>query len=94
MDQARKTLRAVADSLARLPLVLRCVVIGWLCAGTLGALYVMITVPGEYSLEDVVPAMLFGMAEAFVFAGLAGGCVALVAGLLAQVVRGTRRKFQ
>jgi hypothetical protein len=82
----------LVDSLSRLPLILRCVVVGWICTGTLAALVTVANVVGEYSLNSVVQAALFGMVEAFVLAGFVGGFVGLLVGLVAHLTRAAIRR--
>jgi hypothetical protein len=69
------------------PLILRCVVIGAGCGCVIGGVFVTLDVVGNYSVADVVPAMLFGMAEAAVFGGIIGSVVGLIVGLLTYITR-------
>jgi hypothetical protein len=73
------------DSLARLPVIRRCVVIGWVSTGTLAAVITVINVIREYPLDGVVQAALFGIIEAFVLAGFVGGCIGFLVGLVARL---------
>lgn len=94
LDRVRTTARGLAEYLARLPLILRCAAVGWAGAGTLGAIFVVISVPGEYPLGDVPSATMFGVGEAFGLAGLAGGCAGLLVGVLAYLVRAAKRRLR
>lgn len=71
----------------------RCAVAGALCAGTLGATAVVISVPSEYSPGDVLQAMMFGIGEALLLAGAAGAFAGLLIGLLAYLMRAVKRRL-
>lgn len=79
--------RRITDALSGLPLILRFGVAGWLCASTLGTLFVVVNVIENYALADVIPAMVFGVFEAFFLVGIPGGCIGLVVGLIAYLAR-------
>jgi hypothetical protein len=85
-------MRGLVESLSRLPIVQRCVVIGWVSTGTLAAVVTVINVIGEYSSGGVIRAALFGMVEAFVLVGFVGGCIGLFAGLLARHAQNQQRR--
>jgi hypothetical protein len=85
------TVRDIGRGLSRLPLILRCIVIGASCTGMITAVVTVINVIGDYPATDVVQAMLFGIIEAFVLGGVAGCVLGLVVGVLAYLTRSAMR---
>ncbi len=81
----------MSRELSSLPLILRCAVIGAVCTGTIAAVVIVINVIGEYSAENVVQAMLFGIIEALVLGGVAGCVLGLVVGAFAYLTRSVIR---
>jgi hypothetical protein len=82
---------SIARDLARLPLIVRCVVAGAGCACMVGGVIVAINVISSYAAANILPAMLFGMFEAAVFGGIIGSIVGLIVGVLAYITRGALR---
>jgi hypothetical protein len=83
--------RGLRESLSGLPLILRCAVVGSVCAGTIASILVVVGAVRNYSWDDVAQAALFGVVEAFVLAGSAGALLGLVVGLFAYLVRAAKR---
>lgn len=77
--------------LSRLPLILRCVVVGAACACVIVGVAVAINVISNYPTDHVVQVMLFGMFEAAVVGGILGSVLGLVVGVLAYLTRGAIR---
>ncbi len=73
--------------LNRLPLILRCIVIGAACAGTIVAVLTVVNVIVEYPAEHLVQVIPFGFVEAYVLGGVGGGLVGLVVGVFAYLGR-------
>ncbi len=78
-------MRELRRELSRLPLILRCVVVGGSCAGTIAAVFVVINVIRNYPADHVVQAALFGIVEAFALVGSAGCVLGLVVGIFLYV---------
>jgi hypothetical protein len=91
MHRRSVTVPSISRVQSRLPLILRCTVIGAVCTGTIAAVITVINVIGEYSAENVVQAMLFGIIEALVLGGVAGCVLGLVVGTFAYLARSVIR---
>ncbi len=74
-----------------MPLIQRCAVVGWACAGVIFVPIVVALDIAEYSSGTVVQAALFGIFEASVAAVIIGGGLGLAVGLMAYVIRGAGR---
>jgi len=84
-------MREIGRELLRLPLVLRCVVIGGSCTGTIAAAATVINVIRTYPADHVVQAALFGIFEALVLAGAVGAVLGLAVGVVAYLTRSAVR---
>jgi hypothetical protein len=83
--------KKIGTSLSEMPLIQRCAVVGWACAGVIFVPVVVALDISEYSSGTVVEATLFGIFEASVAALVIGGGLGLAVGLLAYLSRGAAR---
>jgi len=84
-------MRGIGRELSRLPLVLRCIVLGASCVGTIAAVFGFINGLLDYPAADIAQASLFGLFEGFVLGGVSGCCLGVAVGLVAYLIRSGMR---